>query len=519
MKNPISLTSITLLLAVSNLSAATLYVLLGSTNPTPPYATWATAATNIQQAVGTAAAGDVVVVTNGEYAGGVAVTKPLALRSVNGPQFTVINGGGTNRCVSLTNGASLSGFTLSNGYSSGGDGGGVWSANAFLTNCVFVGNSATLMDTGNGGNGGGANGGTLYDCTLTGNSVSGTYNSMVRAYSCGGGAFGCVLYNCTLAANNGHYGGGAYGGGLYNCTLTSNSALFGGGAIESTLYNSTLTGNSAGMGGGVGDMSTLYDCTLTGNSASASAGGADYSTLYNCTLTGNSAIILGGGVYNSRLYNCIVYFNAAFSSGENCDANSTLSNCCTLPLPVNGAGNITNAPLFVDYANGNVRLQSNSPCINAGNNAYVTTATDPDGNPRIAGGTVNMGAYECQLPALLDFYNWLQAYNLSTSASSVYADSDGDGMNNWQEWVCGTCPTNPLSALCLLSVAPTGTNVTVSWQSVAGVNCFLARSANLAAPFTLVATNIIGQAGTTTYGDINATGAGQFFYRVGVNSQ
>jgi hypothetical protein len=91
-------------------------------------------------------------------------------------------------------------------------------------------------------------------------------------------------------------------------------------------------------------------------------------------------------------------------------------------------------------------------------------------------------------------------------------------MSNWQEWVCGTCPTNPLSALRLLSATPIGTNVTVSWQSVAGVNYFLARSANLAAPFTPVTTNIIGQAGTTTYRDTNASSAGPFFYRVGVNS-
>jgi hypothetical protein len=58
----------------------------------------------------------------------------------------------------------------------------------------------------------------------------------------------------------------------------------------------------------------------------------------------------------------------------------------------------------------------------------------------------------------------------------------------------------------------------VTWQSGARVNYFLERSASLAAPFTLLATNIVGQAGTTSYADTNAIGAGPFFYRVGVKS-
>src|SRR5262249_30874786 len=89
---------------------ATHYLGATSTNAAPPYTNWATAATNIQDAVDAAVAGDEVVVTNGTYSAGartmdgvttnrVAVDKPLTLRSVNGPQFTTIDGGGSVRCA------------------------------------------------------------------------------------------------------------------------------------------------------------------------------------------------------------------------------------------------------------------------------------------------------------------------------------------------------------------------------------------------------------------------------------
>jgi hypothetical protein len=51
-------------------SPVTLYVSLQSTTPMSPYITWATAATNIQDAVDAAEAGDTVLVTNGVYAVG-----------------------------------------------------------------------------------------------------------------------------------------------------------------------------------------------------------------------------------------------------------------------------------------------------------------------------------------------------------------------------------------------------------------------------------------------------------------
>src|SRR4051812_41941677 len=121
---------ITLLTAgVMQASAATLYVDLQSTAPAVPYATWPTAATNIQDAVDVASSGDLILVTNGVYQTGgrtvngtltnrVAVTSPVTIRSVNGAAQTLIQGyqvpGTTNddgavRCVYMTNGAVLIG--------------------------------------------------------------------------------------------------------------------------------------------------------------------------------------------------------------------------------------------------------------------------------------------------------------------------------------------------------------------------------------------------------------------------
>jgi hypothetical protein len=511
------------------------YVDTGSINPVAPFTSWSTAATNIQDAINAATEqGTVaVIVTNGTYTA-IAAVGPLSIRSVNGPRYTIIDGGHSNRCASLANvgnAPSLSGFTLTNGVSSAGGGGALGGT---LNNCTLTGNSSDSS-------GGGAFGCILNDCILSGNRSGGTLSFPAG----GGAAYACMLNNCTMTGNHGHDGGGAFGCALNNCTLAGNWATnagggansctltncrldanwaeYGGGTSGGILNNCILTGNSAQTAGGAGS-GTLNNCVLSGNWVGSVGGGASSCTLNNCALTCNSATNSDGGASQCTLNNSIVYFNiTAQGTNHNYGSSSILNYSCTTPPPTDGLGNITNAPMFVDQAGGNLRLQSNSPCINAGNNSYLTNSYftnsfDLDDNPRIVGGTVDLGAYEFQAPTSIISYAWLQQYGLPTDGSADFTDPDGDGLNNWQEWRCGTDPTNALSALRLLAPVATVTNVAVTWQSVPGISYFLERSSSLAGqpPFSVVQAQLVGQPGTTTFTDTNAVGPGPFFYRVGV---
>ncbi len=470
--------------AATKTTATVRYVNASNASPSSPYLTWGDAASTIQDAVDISVDNDEIVVTNGVYATGgrvvygamsnrVAITKSLIVRSVNGPAVTFIqgyqvpgttNGIGAVRCVYLTNGAALSGFTLTHGATlltnsllAERSGGGVWceSDSATVSNCVLTGNSASWV---------------------------------------GGGAYQATLNNCSLSGNAAGYGGG--------------------GTYQSWLNDCVISGNTAPNRGGGVYSSTLNNCLVSSNSASY-GGGAYYSTLNNCTAHNNSASLNGGGVYQGALNNSIVCFNSA-PDGDSSGGFLTANHSCTTPLPAGGIGNFTNAPLFVNQNAGNLHLQSTSPCINSGDNAAAPTLPDLDGHPRIVGGTVDVGAYEFQTPTSLISYLWLQQYGLPLNGSADFIDSDGDGMNNWQEWIAGTIPTDPLSVLKMSAPAGNPAGFTLTWQSVGGKNYYVQRTGSLLAPFSTIQSNIVGLPGTTSYTDTNTTGSASLFYRVGV---
>jgi hypothetical protein len=346
----------------------TLYVDAGRPDDSGDGFSWSTAKQTIQSGIDAAVEGDTVLVTNGIYNVGcsvmpgqslsnrVIIAKDITICSVNGATETIIEGSGTNyygtagamRCVYITNGI-LDGFTLRGGTSLS----------------------------------------TTYDLNRYGGGV----------YSSGG-----MLKHCVISGNKAYYGGGSYESVLYNCCVTGNVAVSsGGGSYGGTLISILLTANMAADGGGSRN-GTLYNSLLVNNTASSSGGGTYNSVLYNCTVSQNSAGN-GCGIYSDSTrypFNCIIW-NNRLASGATNDISILVIisayNTCASGLTAT-SGNINVDPLFVNPANGDYRLQANSPCIDKGSNTYAPNLTDLDGNARLFDGdangtnTVDMGAYE-----------------------------------------------------------------------------------------------------------------------------
>jgi hypothetical protein len=329
-------------------------------------------------------------------------------------------------------------------------------SNPSVTDCTFSGNTA--VDGGICANGGGmANSSnsnpTVTDCTFSGNSADGIGGGMFNFHS------SPTVTDCTFSGNSA-YGECGFGGGMANldssppvtgCLFIANSAGGGGAGVGGGMFNQssdpsvtncTFTGNSAagpcqGLGGGMFNFDnsnpTVTSCTFSGNSATGydkSGGGAmaNYSscspTVTNCILWGDMPDEIGN--FDPDFDHPTVSFSDVQGG---------------LPAgTIDGGGNFDADPLFVDPDNGDFRLASGSPCIDAGHNWAVPQDTldldddgktnelipyDLDGNPRFNADELDFDP-GCGIPVVVDMGAY--EYQFDPVDEVIFADLNADGM-------------------------------------------------------------------------------------------
>ncbi len=245
-----------------------------------------------------------------------------------------------------------------------------------------------------------------------------------------------------------HDGGGGmrnYNGSpaIRNCVFTLNSAFADGGGIRnweksnSSFINISFINNRSQQEGGglmnggneIGSSPLVVNCIFK-NNQSGEDGGALYNNWYsnptvvNCLFIENKSGLTGGAIYNvnhsqSRIINCSMSRNQSSRGGavSNRDSDPEIMNCIiwgnqaeewpgifnerskpnvsfsNVQDGYEGESVNSEAPEFADD---DLRLTLNSPCIDAGDNQAVPKDVnhDLDANPRIKNGVVDMGAYE-----------------------------------------------------------------------------------------------------------------------------
>lgn len=200
---------------------------------------------------------------------------------------------------------------------------------------------------------------------------------------------------------------GAQGGGgldvtggntqLTRCVITHNMAIgqyeWGGGAL--TVLDGVLSmagcrvvgnvspGGAGGLRFGAGSRFTISGTIIAGNSGTPAVHINNASgTFVNCTVADNSAggFLVNNPSQNDTLVNCVLWNNGPYDIAGYAPA-VTYSD---IQRGVEGAGNISSNPLFVDSPMQDYHLLSGSPCIDRGSPA---SPHDADGS------RADMGAF------------------------------------------------------------------------------------------------------------------------------
>jgi hypothetical protein len=358
----------------------------GDGSETMPFAT-------IQHGIDVASDGDTVLVHPGIYEETISFSgKDIVIGSLlvtTGDEDyilqTIIDGGRDGHVVTFENGepatASLTGFTITNGYAYGTSlpwysGGGIFclDSSPTLTHLRVSGNEAVNE------------GGGLYfgHCSSTVQDVTVTNN---LAGSGGGG----IRYS---------YGSVS----LENVMVAHNSARANGGGVqfyhaEGMVTNTLIAGNSGGTGGGGlyfdGSNPVFVNVTVVGNWTAGHGGGLKVSYMSQPTLV--NSIVWGNS--SAQIYFDTTWPGEAVTI-EYSDIQDGEAGIITNGQgPVYwGDGNISASPRFVGADLANYHLGDDSPCINAGTLDGAPTH-DIEGNPRPSpdGSNPDMGAYENQL--------------------------------------------------------------------------------------------------------------------------
>jgi PKD repeat protein len=151
---------------------------------------------------------------------------------------------------------------------------------------------------------------------------------------------------------------------------------------NNTIYNNTTIIEEARGGG-------LYVSTETDNTIVNIYNNISFGNILNSSNIG-ADIYINNDQNNNFTPSQINLYNNSFDQ-------SPSGTYIKIPFDIDSS-NLNNVnPLFVDSANNNFHLTEGSLCINAGNDlAPDLPATDKDGNPRIIGTAVDIGAYEYQ---------------------------------------------------------------------------------------------------------------------------
>lgn len=183
-----------------------------------------------------------------------------------------------------------------------------------------------------------------------------------------------ILSNWAIDDGGGIYIGKTSGSNNTNVNLINNVIAYN--------HARDLGGRLAGGGVQINVATVVgYNNTIVHNSTNQGAGG------------GGVAVHVGA---NIMLSNTIVYHNTGgndsqihmFGGGQLGISSSNVQGGYA------GTGNIDVEPMFVDAANGDFRLQAESPVIDAGTSDADAPTTDIAGTPRPQGTTWDMGAYE-----------------------------------------------------------------------------------------------------------------------------